>query len=159
MDLSGIDFGNITDLGPLYVMDDLTDLWLVDTVNLDATDLDVLLDNLATIEGTATEGILYMTQANFDAFNTAGGVVSHVERRARSPRRVCSAGGFRRRRRRGRCGLLGLATGRVALSAEQFGPRRVASEFSAPVSGDFDEDGDVDGADFLAWQRGESPIR
>ena len=31
LDLSGVDFGNITDLGPLYVMDDLTDLWLVDT--------------------------------------------------------------------------------------------------------------------------------
>ena len=73
MDLSGIDFANITDLEPLYVMDDLTDLWLVDTANLDATDLDVLLDNLATIEGTDTEGILYMTQADFDAFNTAGG--------------------------------------------------------------------------------------
>ena len=54
-------------------MDDLTDLWLVDTVNLDASDLDVLLDNLATIEGTDTEGILHMTQANYDAFNTAGG--------------------------------------------------------------------------------------
>jgi hypothetical protein len=54
-------------------MDDLTDLWLVDTVNLDASDLDVLLDNLANIEGTAIEGILYMTQANFVAFNTAGG--------------------------------------------------------------------------------------
>jgi hypothetical protein len=75
MDLSGVDFGNITDLGPLYVMDDLTDLWLVDTKNLDAADLDVLLDNLVTIEGdaNATEGILYMTQADFDAFNTAGG--------------------------------------------------------------------------------------
>jgi Leucine-rich repeat (LRR) protein len=73
MDLSGIDYGNITDLGPLYVMDDLTDLWLVDTVNLNASDLDVLLDNLATIEGTASEGILHMTQANYDAFNTAGG--------------------------------------------------------------------------------------
>jgi hypothetical protein len=36
-----------------------------------------LLDNLVTIEGDAnatdTEGILYMTQADFDAFNTAGG--------------------------------------------------------------------------------------
>ena len=35
--------------------------------------LDVLLDNLATIEGDALEGILHMTQANFDAFNAAGG--------------------------------------------------------------------------------------
>ena len=73
MDLSGIDFVDITDLAPLYVMDDLTDLWLVDTQNLDAVDLDVLLDNLDTIEGTDVEGILYMTQADFDAFNTAGG--------------------------------------------------------------------------------------
>ncbi|MCA9235189.1 MAG: hypothetical protein KDA44_06945 [Planctomycetales bacterium] len=32
-------------------------------------------------------------------------------------------------------------------------------EFLAPVvgPGDFDEDGDVDGGDFLAWQRGDSP--
>jgi hypothetical protein len=54
-------------------MNDLTDFWLVDTANLDATQLDVLLDNLATIEGTDTEGILYMTHADYDAFNTAGG--------------------------------------------------------------------------------------
>ncbi len=73
LDLSGIDFGNITDLAPLYVMDDLTDLWLVDTLNLGASDLDVLLDNLDTIEGTGTEGVLHLTQANYDAFNLAGG--------------------------------------------------------------------------------------
>lgn len=73
LDLSGIDFAAITDLSPLYVLDDLTDLWLVDTVSLDAADLDVLLNNLDTIEGTATEGILHMTQANFDALNIAGG--------------------------------------------------------------------------------------
>ena len=73
MDLSGIDFIDITDLEPLYVMDDLTDLWFVNTQNVDATALDVLLDNLETIEGTDTEGILYMTQADFDVFNTAGG--------------------------------------------------------------------------------------
>ena len=29
--------------------------------------------------------------------------------------------------------------------------------YSSPGGGDFDGDGDVDGADFLAWQRGESP--
>ncbi len=29
--------------------------------------------------------------------------------------------------------------------------------FDVPLSGDFDLDGDVDGADFLKWQRGESP--
>jgi hypothetical protein len=73
MDISGVDFGNVTNLEPLYVMDDLTDLWMVNTQNVDASDLDVLLDNLETIEGTDTEGILYMTHANFDAFNTAGG--------------------------------------------------------------------------------------
>jgi hypothetical protein len=73
MDLSGIDFANITDLRLFYGMDDLTDLWLVNTANLDATDLDVLLGNLETIEGTDAEGILHMTQADFDAFNTAGG--------------------------------------------------------------------------------------
>jgi hypothetical protein len=72
MDLSGIDFGAIIDLEPLYVMDDLTDLWLVDTQNVDAIGLDVLLDNLETIEGADAEGILYMTKADFDAFNTAG---------------------------------------------------------------------------------------
>jgi uncharacterized protein YjbI with pentapeptide repeats len=76
MDLSGIDFvdanGTDLDLQSLYVMDDLTDLWLVDTRNLDALGLDVLLDNLATIEGADTEGILHMTYANFDGFNIAG---------------------------------------------------------------------------------------
>jgi hypothetical protein len=73
LDLSGVDFANITSLGPLYTMDDLTDLWLVNTQNVDAAALDVLLDNLETIEGTDTEGVLYITQANFDAFNAAGG--------------------------------------------------------------------------------------
>ena len=75
MDLSGVDFVHfrITDLESLYVMDDLTDLWLVDTENLDATDLDVLLDNLATIEGADSEGILHLTYANFDDFNISGG--------------------------------------------------------------------------------------
>jgi len=63
----------ITNLAPLYVMDDLTDLRLLNTQNMEAVGLDVLLDNFATIEGTDTEGILYMTQADFDAFNTAGG--------------------------------------------------------------------------------------
>jgi hypothetical protein len=73
MDLSGIDFAKINDLSPLYVMDDLTDLWLVNTQNMDAAGLDELLDNLETIQGPYTEGILYMTQADYDAFNLAGG--------------------------------------------------------------------------------------
>ena len=76
LDLSGIDFANITDLAPLYVMDDLTDLWLVNTQNLAASDLDLLLDNLTTIEGPDTEGILHMTQANFDAFNVSGSLAA-----------------------------------------------------------------------------------
>jgi len=59
MDLSGVDFGDISDLEPLYAMDDLIDLWLVNTQNLNALDLDVLLDNLDTIEGTDIEGVLY----------------------------------------------------------------------------------------------------
>jgi hypothetical protein len=73
LDLSGVDFANITSLLPLWEMDDLTDLWLVDTVNLDATDLDDLLIYLAAIARADVEGILHMTQADFDAFNAAGG--------------------------------------------------------------------------------------
>jgi hypothetical protein len=45
-------------------MDQLTDLWLVGTKNLDAAALDVLLDNLETIEGTEKEGVLHVTQAD-----------------------------------------------------------------------------------------------
>jgi len=73
LDLSGVDFANITDLVPLYAMDDLSNLWLVAPRNLGASDLDQLLDNLATIEGTDIEGVVRMTRADFDAFNTAGG--------------------------------------------------------------------------------------
>ena len=72
LDLSGVDFAPITDLSPLYVMNNLTDLWLVDVSNLDANALDVLLDNLDTMEDAGIEGSLYLTQADFDAFNTAG---------------------------------------------------------------------------------------
>ena len=52
------------------------------------------------------------------------------------------------------------------LGLEESGPGTVAStnyvfNISAnliePITGDFDSDFDVDGADFLAWQRGESP--
>ena len=53
-------------------MDDLTDLWLINTRNLNAADLDMLLDNLATMEASDTEGILYMTKADFDALDIAG---------------------------------------------------------------------------------------
>jgi len=73
LDLGGVDFSAVTDLSPLYTMDDLTDLWLVGVQNMDATDLDNLLDNLDTMENSGIEGVLYMTQADFDAFNAAGG--------------------------------------------------------------------------------------
>lgn len=71
--LSGIDFSEITDLTPLGMMDDLTDLWLVGVENMDAAALDVLLDDFDAMQGTAVEGVLYLTQADYDAFNTAGG--------------------------------------------------------------------------------------
>ena len=54
-------------------MDNLTDLWLVDVENLNANALDVLLDNLAAMQSPSIEGTLYLTQADYDAFNTAGG--------------------------------------------------------------------------------------
>jgi hypothetical protein len=73
LDLSGVDFSAITDLSPLYLMDSLTDLWLVDVDNMDANALDLLLDNLATMRSPSIEGALYLTQADFDGFNTAGG--------------------------------------------------------------------------------------
>jgi hypothetical protein len=72
LDLSGVDFSQIVDLFPLGVLDDLTDFWLVDVSNMDAVGLDSLLDELATMEGTATEGVLYLTQADYDAFDLAG---------------------------------------------------------------------------------------
>jgi len=40
---------------------------------MDAAGLDLLLDELAVMEGTATEGVLYLMQSDYDAFNTAGG--------------------------------------------------------------------------------------
>ena len=115
MDVSGVNFGSFSDLGPLYAMDDLTDLWLVNPVNLDANELDLWLNNLDTIEGTDSEGILYMTQADFDGFNLAG------------------------------AGLLATWDSEPGHHVE------------IVVLGDFDLDGDADGSDFLAWQRGESP--
>lgn len=72
LDLTGVDFSPITDLSPLYTMDGLTDIWLTDVKNLNANQLDTLLDNLAAMESTATEGVLYMTQADYDVLNTAG---------------------------------------------------------------------------------------
>jgi Leucine-rich repeat (LRR) protein len=73
LDLSGVDFSAITDLSSLYAMDGLTDLWIVDTENLDAVGLDTLLDNLRKMEAPETEGVLYMSQVDYDALNTAGG--------------------------------------------------------------------------------------
>ena len=72
LDLSGVDFFAISDLAPLYAMDDLTDLWLVDVLNMDANELDMMLDNLDIMQAPDTEGILYMLQADYDGFNTAG---------------------------------------------------------------------------------------
>ena len=69
LDLSGVDFSEINDLTPLYKMRYVTSLWLVDVKNLDADALDVLLDGLRLMQ----HGVLYLTQADFDAFNTAGG--------------------------------------------------------------------------------------
>jgi hypothetical protein len=74
----------------------------------------ILLIHLATIEGTLTEGILHMTQADYDAFNIAGG----------------------------------------DLLATWDGEAGHHVEFVLP--GDFDDDGDVDGADFLVWQHDQS---
>ena len=73
LDLSGVDFVDVTDLSPLGMMDDLTDLWLVGSTNVDAGQLNTLLDNLNTIEGTATEGVLHLSQADYDALNASGG--------------------------------------------------------------------------------------
>jgi hypothetical protein len=73
LDLSGVDFSQITDLAPLGAMDDLTDLWLLDVSNMDAVELDSLLDNLATMQAAAIEGILYLTPDDYNALNTAGG--------------------------------------------------------------------------------------
>lgn len=73
LDLSRIDFVDITDLSELYPLDDLTDLWLVGTKNLDAAQLDELLDELDVMQATDVEGVLYMTQADYNAFNASGG--------------------------------------------------------------------------------------
>ena len=73
LDLSGVDFSTIIDFSPLYLMDNLTDFWLVGVRNMDAAALDVLLDNLDTMQSPGVEGVLYLTQADYDAFNTAGG--------------------------------------------------------------------------------------
>ena len=72
LDLSGVDFSLITDLSPLGAMDDLTDLWLLGVSNMDAAELDALLDSLDTMQGIDVEGILYLTQADYDAFNIDG---------------------------------------------------------------------------------------
>ena len=40
-----------------------------------------------------------------------------------------------------------------------FSPQALTLNVIGGLPGDFDFDGDVDGRDFLMWQRGESPIR
>lgn len=37
------------------------------------------------------------------------------------------------------------------------GPPTLIFDYSEPLDGDFDRDGDIDGNDFLEWQRGNSP--
>ncbi len=54
----------------------------------------------------------------------------------------------------GNWALLGVVDDGDSLSSNTI----VSFELSANLSADLDEDGDVDGFDFLAWQRGESPI-
>lgn len=48
------------------------ELWLIKQQTSSTMTIDVLLNNLATIQGTAVERLLYMTAADFDAFNAAG---------------------------------------------------------------------------------------
>lgn len=115
LDLSGMEFRFITDLSPIYVLDDLRELWLAHASNLSASDLDLLLDNLATIQGTSVEGVVYMAPTDFEVFNVEGG------------------------------GLLS------AWDAEP------GHHVELVLPGDFNGDGVCDGADFLVWQRGESP--
>ena len=149
MDLSGIDFGNIYDLGPLFVMDDLTDLWLVNTVNLGSSALDALLNDLATIEGISTEGVLYMTQANFDDFGPLlaawdeedGHHVDFVVPGDFDSDGTCDGADFLAWQR---------GESRYPLSSSDLAEWQ--EKFGVPVSGDFDGDGDVDGVDFLYWQ-------
>jgi hypothetical protein len=62
---------------------------------------------------------------------------------------------------------LDASMGRFSVLTQDFGPAGAVDEWRfgteladvmvQPVTGDFDDDGDVDGADFLKWQRGELP--
>ena len=126
-------------------MDDLTDLWLVDTVNLNASDLDALLNNLTTIQGTTTEGILHMTQANYDVF---GPLLAAWDDEEGHHVQFVVPGDF---------DFDGDVDGNDFLywqlnDGSQSDLDEWQAEFSVPVSGDFDDDGDVDGTDFLHWQ-------
>ncbi len=112
-----------------------------------------MLDNLETIEGTDTEGILYMTQADFDAFNTAGGGLlaawdaepgHHVE--------FVVPGDFDGDGTCDGADFLAWQRGESPYPLSSSDLAEWQAEFGVPVSGDFDDDGDVDGADFLYWQ-------
>lgn len=72
LNLSDVDFALLTDLTPLYDLDSLTDLWLARSTNVNAVALDTLLDNLAAMQSVATEGVLYLTQADYTSLNTSG---------------------------------------------------------------------------------------
>jgi Leucine-rich repeat (LRR) protein len=72
LDLSYVDFSAISYLDPLYEMDNVTDLWLVGVKNMHGFMLDELLTNLAGIRDSQGGGTVYMTQADYDAFNVRG---------------------------------------------------------------------------------------
>ena len=123
-------------------MDNLTDLWLVDTQNLDASELDLLLDNLAAIERIATEGILHITQADFDTLNTAGGGLLAVwDAELGHHVTIVPEADFNHD------GIVD--SGDFDAWQTGFGMTDSASH----GDGDADGDGDVDGGDFIIWQR------
>ena len=147
LDLSGVDFAAITDLSPLYVMDELTDLWLADTLNLNADALDVLLDNLAAMQSPKVESVLYLTQANYNTFNGAGGgklAIWDAEPRHRV-QYVCLCARARRACHARRRGRLALASPPSPVVDDR--PRRADS---APKLPDHDP---LHDAQPIAWRR------
>jgi hypothetical protein len=72
LDLSGIDFSAVTDLSSLWTMDGVIDLSLVGAKSLDAVQLDVLLDQLDAMQSPSVEGVLHLTQADYQTLNEAG---------------------------------------------------------------------------------------
>ena len=154
MNLSGIDFSAITDLSPLYVMDDLNELWLAGTENLSAADLDTLLDNLETMERTATEGVLYMTQADYDDFNAAGGgMLASWDAEPGHHVSFVLPGDFNID---GHCTALDFLTWQRDPNIGALSDWEQNYGGSSLLEGDFDGNGVVDALDFLLWQRNPS---